>query len=230
MQRLRLWKRVSFSLMGILVGILISGTVVEQQAGSETAMRYCYAAPWTIALWCAAVLSGGTYIVGYMRHRKTHSPLERVRQGAVFGIHLSFTVILAGAMCTHLWSENGSVHLRIGETDTIADYTITLDDFDILYYAGTSTAEDYVSHVRIQHNAHETAVGHIAMNHVFRHRGWRFYQASYDGDKKDVVLLYTHDPLGIAVTYAGYALLFISMLIYLFTLFFYPSRNYANAL
>lgn len=204
----------SFSLMGILVGVLIGGTIVEQCCGHEAAVRYCYAAPWTIALWLAAVAAGGVCIADYLR-RPVALSLHRV---AVAGIHFSFAVILAGAMCTHLFGEEGSIPLRIGEsTEATAarPWRMTLTDFRVLYYAATATPEDYVSTVRMEDAQGGVTEGEIAMNRVFRYRGWRFYQSSYDADRGGCTLRYTHDPAGIGITYAGYALLLLSMIGYL---------------
>lgn len=198
--------------MGILVGVLIGGTIVEQCCGHEAAVRYCYAAPWTIALWFAAVVCGGVYLWYYLRRG-----VFRLREAAVAGIHFSFAVILAGAMCTHLFGEEGSLSLRVGESGRVTtDWTMTLTDFRVLYYAGTTTPEDYVSTIRITAADGTATDGEIAMNRVFRYRGWRFYQSSYDADRGGCTLLYTRDPAGIGITYAGYALLLLSMIGYLF--------------
>ena len=50
------------------------------------------------------------------------------------------------------------------------------------------------------------------MNHILNHKGYRFFQASFDPDEKGTVLSVNHDALGTAVTYAGYFLLYIGLL------------------
>ena len=47
------------------------------------------------------------------------------------------------------------------------------------------------------------------MNHILKYRGFRFYQSSYDKDERGTVLSVNHDPAGMLTTYAGYALLFL---------------------
>jgi cytochrome c-type biogenesis protein CcsB len=52
----------------------------------------------------------------------------------------------------------------------------------------------------------------IYMNHVLDHRGYRFFQASFNPDEKGTILSVNHDQWGTYITYAGYMLLYLSML------------------
>ncbi len=210
-------RNIAFSLMGVIAVLLVIATVVEKLCGTEMAVHWFYTAPWTIALWALAVLFGGRYVIAAFR--------SGGMRWSVFGIHLAFVVILLGAMLTHTFGIEGAVPLRIGEstntyftrkgTEKELPFTVTLDDFQVQYYAGTATPEDYLSRISIR-SADETATAELSMNHIFRYRSWRFYQSSYDEDAGGCTLLLTHDPAGIAVTYAGYILLLVSMLLYLF--------------
>lgn len=210
-------KSIAFSLMGTIWVVLISATFMEKLYGTEVAVRYFYTAPWTIALWALAVLFGGWYVVSAFR--------RGTMRWSVFGIHLAFVVILLGAMLTHTLGMEGAISLRIGEsTDTCLTregmeaslpFVVTLDDFQVEYYAGTATPEDYLSRISIG-SSDNCVTAALSMNHIFRYRGWRFYQSSYDEDAGGCTLLLTHDTAGIAVTYAGYILLLLSMLAYLF--------------
>ena len=80
----------------------------------------------------------------------------------------------------------------------------------MLYYPGTHTPMDFVSHVTV---ADGSAVrkADISMNHILRHDGRRYYQEDYD-DQGRTTLSVSHDPWGIPVTYTGYALLLIGLL------------------
>src|SRR5690606_41106377 len=66
----------------------------------------------------------------------------------------------------------------------------------------------------------------IYMNHVLNHKGYRFFQATfqYSNNEKDLkydpditVLSVNHDWWGTWITYIGYTLLYIAMLCILFT-------------
>ena len=209
-------KNIAFSLMGVIAVLLVVATVVEKLCGTEVAVHWFYTASWTVALWALAVLFGGWYVIAAFRSGRMRWP--------VFGIHLAFVVILLGAMLTHTFGIEGAVPLRIGDSTCVyftrdgaektLPFTVTLDDFRVQYYAGTATPEDYLSRISVR-SADGTATAELSMNHIFRYRGWRFYQSSYDEDAGGCTLLLTRDPAGIAVTYSGYILLLVSMLLYL---------------
>lgn len=68
------------------------------------------------------------------------------------------------------------------------------------------------------HSKLHTADGrkvHISMNRIGRIDGWRFYQSSFDAQGGSVLLV-SHDPWGIGLTYAGYALFALAGLPLLF--------------
>ena len=64
------------------------------------------------------------------------------------------------------------------------------------------------------------------MNRICRHRGYRFYQASYDTDLQGTTLSVSRDIWGIALTYTGFILLIGSMILH----FFNPSGSFRTAL
>ena len=208
-------KGVSFSLMGIVILLLIAGSVVEQICGTAAAVKYVYVAPWTITVWAATVVCAFAYIFTTKMWRQ---------QLATFMLHFSFVVILAGAMTTHLLGRHGEVHLRIDEpaeqTGIKLPFEVRLNDFQIVYYAGTNAPMDFVSEVSV-----EGRNGIVSMNNIFTHKHYRFYQSQYDSDGKGVTLRVSYDPWGIGVTYAGYAMLLLSML-----LFFFQRRTHFRAI
>ena len=53
----------------------------------------------------------------------------------------------------------------------------------------------------------------IYMNNILKYRGYRFYQSSYDPDEKGTILSVNHDRAGMVVTYTGYALLFVFIIL-----------------
>ena len=94
-------------------------------------------------------------------------------------------------------------------------FSIRLDRFDVQYHAGTDAAQDYVSHFTLTDNG-QTTHGKVSMNNIFSYGPMRIYQASYDSDGLGATLSTNSDPIGIPVTYAGYALLFVSLIGMLF--------------
>lgn len=53
------------------------------------------------------------------------------------------------------------------------------------------------------------------MNNIARFSNYRFYQSGYDPDGGGSYLSVSHDPAGIGITYTGYALLFVAMILLL---------------
>ncbi len=137
--------------MGSIMVLLIVASFVEKAAGTDIAVKYFYTAPWTIALWFIAVGFGLAYLI--------HERKVRQINIWIFLLHLSFPVILAGAMITHIFGREGILHLRVGEQNTTfinrqgteeqLPFAVMLEDFEIAYYPGTTTPEDYISHIII---------------------------------------------------------------------------------
>jgi len=56
----------------------------------------------------------------------------------------------------------------------------------------------------------------IYMNNVLKHRGYRFYQASYDNDEMGTILSVNKDLAGTFITYLGYLVLIAGMIVAMF--------------
>lgn len=199
----------------IVVGIA-AATVIENHFGTDYAHQHVYGAWWFIALWGLLAVSGC-----YMMYRR-----KMWKQPAVFLLHISFLVILAGALTTHLTSRRGMVHLCEGEavctywtkneqgayvlTEELPFY-LALRDFEVQYDADGVTPADYVSHVLISTREGKEKTT-ISMNNIGRAKGYRIYQTSFDDDEAGSVFTISYDPWGTAITYAGYLMLAISMI------------------
>ena len=199
-----------------LVIAIAVATVLENRYGTHYALQHVYGAWWFVCLWAMLAIAG----CWLMYKRKMW------KQPSVMLLHLSFPVILLGALATYLTSNKGMVHLREGETcrtywvkNEQGLYTLTeqmpfylaLKKFQILYDADGITPADYVSHVLIatKEGKEETT---ISMNNIGRVKGFRIYQTSFDDDLGGSVFTISYDPWGTAITYAGYLLLAISMI------------------
>ncbi len=94
-------------------------------------------------------------------------------------------------------------------------FSITLNDFIADKYPGTEKAYSaFMSKITV--NDDRTFDYDIFMNHVLDHRGYRFFQASFDPDEKGTVLSVNHDFWGTWVTYIGYFLLYIGLMSIIF--------------
>ena len=200
----RFLKYLSFGAVGVILPVLVTATLLEKFYGTRVVVDLIYSSPWVIALWVLLGVSSFTYILV--------SGMKRLSM--TFGIHLSFLLILAGALVTHIWGIRGQVHLREDAPPTTVyfqsdgqiarfPFAVSLKDFFLEYYQGTFAPMDYVSVLSIVDND-ETSEGTVSMNNIFRYKNWRFYQSGYDADEQGTTLSLSYDPYGIGITYAGY--------------------------
>jgi len=117
--------------------------------------------------------------------------------------------------------ENLKVSLSYGSKIIPIPFDIKLVDFELERYPGSNTPSSYASDViLIDKEQSVNRPYRIFMNNILEHRGYRFFQSSYDIDEKGTILSVNHDP-GTLPTYIGYFLLTLGMF---WTLFAKKSR------
>ncbi len=95
-------------------------------------------------------------------------------------------------------------------------FSLKLNDFVAEKYPGTEKGyRSYMSKLDVISDG-KTEPYDIYMNHVLDHKGYRFFQASFDADEKGTILSVNHDFWGTWITYIGYFLLYLGMLLILF--------------
>lgn len=100
-------------------------------------------------------------------------------------------------------------------------FALKLDDFVMETYPGSNSPSAYESHVQIVDEGKQTPFK-IFMNHVLNYKGYKFFQASFDPDRKGTVLSVNHDYWGTLISYIGYFLLFSAM----FVTFFWKGAHF----
>ena len=146
-------KKTTFSLLIITIITLITATILEKLYGTPWVASNIYGSTWFLLLWALLTIAALIYII---QRRLYQRPLTLL-------LHLSFVVILIGAAITHYFGINGQIHLRLNETpkSTYIDtnyeernlpFAVSLNDFQLIYYPGTTNPMDFVSHIEI----HET--------------------------------------------------------------------------
>jgi cytochrome c-type biogenesis protein CcsB len=96
-------------------------------------------------------------------------------------------------------------------------FTVKLNDFQLEKYPGSESAASYASEVTVI-DGEETFDYRIFMNHILDHKGYKFFQSSYDisGPVEETHLSVNHDFWGTFITYLGYSLLYIGLICILF--------------
>ena len=194
-------KKITSTFYIVVIVVMAIATIIEKYHGTQYVSENIYGSWWFAMLW--GILTASAII--YFLKRK-------VRRLSVVTLHLSFVLILGGALLTHLTARQGTIHLRQGEVtvDEALPFSIRLDKFNINYHEGTMAASNYVSQFTVIDNDSEVK-GETSMNSIFSHRGIRLYQSGYDPDERGAYLSYNSDPWGIPVTYTAYGLLFLSL-------------------
>ncbi|KPL22401.1 MAG: hypothetical protein AMS23_07980, partial [Bacteroides sp. SM1_62] len=109
------------------------------------------------------------------------------------------------------------VLVSFGSISRVLPFSLALEDFILERYPGSDSPSSFESLVRIEDQERGLRdTRRIYMNHILSYRGYRFYQSSYDTDEKGTVLSVNRDRPGTNVTYTGYALLFLGILLSLF--------------
>lgn len=113
---------------------------------------------------------------------------------------------------------NGAAYeIWIGPKTETLPFAIHLKDFQLERYPGSMSPSSYKSEVTLVDQ--EKGVNRdfaIYMNNVLKHRGYRFYQSSFDQDEKGTILSVNKDMPGTILTYIGYLLLFGAILLSIF--------------
>ena len=200
-------KQLLFALYILIVVCIGFATIIEKYHGTTFVSEQIYGAWWFTALWAVLTVTACAYMLKQQLYKRM----------AVFLLHLSFVVILAGALTTHLFAKRGTVRLRTGFAENIYidkdhrveqfPFTLTLKEFRIVNYPGTDAPLDYQSVIQSDHG--EVIV---SMNNIGRLDGYRLFQQSYDTDGGGVTLGVSYDPWGIGITYIGYLLLLIGII------------------
>ena len=97
-----------------------------------------------------------------------------------------------------------------GSEEILLPFAFRLSDFVLERYPGSNSPSGYKSNVVLIDRAEGFEEPFtIFMNNILKYKGYRFYQSSYDPDEMGTVLSVNHDRAGMMVTYAGYGLLFL---------------------
>lgn len=208
--------RATILLMLIYAFLMALATVIEKHYGTPVAKAMIYYSPLFLFLQFLMLVG---FVCVTLRHRLFSSG-----KWVYLLLHGAFVVILTGALITHLFGQEGMMHLREGaksnrimmesrhgQTEHTLPFEVELLDFKLIRYPGSQSPSSYESRLRL-HADGEVTEEKVYMNNVLDMKGYRFFQASYDADEKGTILSVSHDVAGRTVTYCGYILLFIGLL------------------
>lgn len=113
--------------------------------------------------------------------------------------------------------DGARLSLTYGPRSIQLPFALFLRDFQLEKYPGSNSPASYASEVTLIDNDNGLEKQYrIFMNNILDYKGYRFFQSYYDNDEKGTILSVNHDALGTAVTYIGYFLMTLGMLLSLF--------------
>lgn len=214
--RLLASRKATLFLMSIYAFLMALATVIEKYCDTSVAKAMIYYSPLFLLLQFLMVVN---FLCVTIRQKLLSSG-----KWVYLLLHGAFVVILTGALITHLFGQEGMMHLREGEksnrlmmkngtgqTEHTLPFEVELSDLRLIRYPGSQSPSSYESRLRL-HVDGKVTEEKVYMNNVLDLKGYRFFQASYDTDEKGTILSVSHDVAGRMVTYGGYGLLFIGLL------------------
>ncbi len=134
-----------------------------------------------------------------------HKEVVLFGQKGVWGEHQQFTF-------------NGvNFDLAYGAKPIVLPFALKLDKFKLERYPGSMSPSSFESEVTlIDPNNNVNEPHKIFMNNVLDYQGYRFFQSSYDQDEQGTILSVNHDYYGTMVTYIGYLLMALAMILSIF--------------
>lgn len=209
----KILKITGFGSLAAVIVMMMAATFIEKGQGSPAALKAIYHNPVFMVLWAVAAASSLWYLISEGVRKRFFTLI----------LHISFAVILLGALITHIWGKDGQVRLDPGVVTTqwvLEDGSVrelpspmTLQEFEIVRYPGSMAPSDFKSTINVGSGTDSYELV-ISMNNIGKIGGHRFYQADYDGDSS--ILMVVRDPWGVGVTYLGYILLLLGMLGFFF--------------
>ncbi|WP_246062558.1 cytochrome c biogenesis protein CcsA [Mesohalobacter halotolerans] len=111
------------------------------------------------------------------------------------------------------------ISVRYGSKILELPFAIKLNDFIAEKHPGTEdranpSYKSFKSKVQVVDGS-QSYPYEIYMNHVLDHKGYRFFQSSFDPDELGTVLSVNHDFWGTWITYIGYFLLYLGLMLIL---------------
>ena len=209
----------SLILLFIYALLLAAATFIEKQVSTAAAKTIIYYSPATVLLLIAMVVN---FIATVIKRR-----LLDKRKWSFLLIHGALIVILSGACVTHIFGEEGIIHIREGQNvnqmlvrtnkgDTYRSlpFNIQLKEFILTHYPGSLTPSSFESVVLI-YDDDKCTEATISVNKALDIKTYRLFQSSYDIDEKGSVLSVNKDIPGRPISYTGYFLLIIGFILFL---------------
>ena len=202
----------------MLVAVLVAASLLGRVYGASFAIDNIYHSVWFITLWAVTAVAAMVYVMLVSR------------RATLVVLHASFVLVLLGAFVSFLTSRRGDMVLvqesapasmfeTADGTLVRLPFRLQLLSIDTVCSDGDAVPDDYIAHIvaddRLEQMAHV-----VSLNRPMQKDG---YQLCIKGvDDGYLSLLVSYDTYGRYISYAGYAMVFVSFLM----LFFDPKSGF----
>jgi cytochrome c-type biogenesis protein CcsB len=101
-----------------------------------------------------------------------------------------------------------------GSEQIYLPFSLHLTDFQMERYPGSESPSSFASELILTDGERNVSRNvRVFMNNTLNYRGYKFFQSSYDQDERGTVLSVNADMLGTTVTYIGYFLMTLGMIL-----------------
>jgi cytochrome c-type biogenesis protein CcsB len=112
---------------------------------------------------------------------------------------------------------NTQIEISYGAKPEKLPFSLKCNDFILEKYPGTENPSSYASEVTLIDPANSKSENHrIFMNNILEYQGYRFFQSSFDQDELGTYLSVNHDFWGTWISYLGYLMLTIGLMMTFF--------------
>lgn len=106
------------------------------------------------------------------------------------------------------------IKMAYGSTVIPLPFSLKLRDFQLERYPGSNSPSSFASEVTLIDPSNNLEMPfRIFMNNILKYKGFRFFQSSYTSDEKGTILSVNSDTAGTSLTYFGYFLMVLGMVL-----------------
>lgn len=204
-------KVISFGSLILLAVLLAIGSLADYFFPPNASTVSFYTSPPMLILWGIAAASSSV-LFWHQRHKSNISGNT---------LHIALIIILLGSFVSHFKGKEGTLDLSTYTQPTNGfffpngtighlPFSIQLLDSKITQEE-SNTPTDFVCQLAVYESDSSQKMGEISVNKIFKYKHWRF--CLQDVSPHYCSLRVSHDPFGIGITYLGYSLLFIGVIL-----------------
>lgn len=214
------------------LSFLTEQTVNQRVMATQKSDSLIGGLPHQLMLRSLYTVGGSNFVVGEFIPNGTlsiESGSPKIKNESIVGLNLSVSVngkkqttMITGRKGEEgqpkvLEFNNAQIAVSYGAKSETLPFSLLCKDFILEKYPGTENPSSYASEVTLIDSQNSVSKDQrIFMNNILDYQGYRFFQSSFDQDELGTYLSVNHDYWGSLISYIGYALLTIGLILTFF--------------